>query len=123
MADVRVFNAFYSPSNDVEITLEVDFDILTSERAAEINAFWSEADERLACCDGDARDAVIRLAARFFIVNIMEPKVLSDEINQVLYDAEGWGGYHYNGIRMTGFIGGPPEYDFDDFEVAEVANG
>ena len=121
MADIRTFTGSFTLSLDVEVTLEVDFDILTPERAAEINMFWSGAQDRLELCSEDAREAVIRLAARFFIVSIMEPKVLFDAMNQALYDAEGWGDYSYNGIRMTTFIGGPPEYDFEDIEVEEVA--
>lgn len=62
------------------------------------------------------------MAARFFIVTVMGADCLSDEMNAHFYQAEGWGDYCHNGIRMKNFIGGPPEYDFDDIEVVEDIN-
>lgn len=120
MAYLRRFKVTYERADDLEIDLEVDFDILTLERAAEINAFWVDADQRIPG-GGDDRDAVIRMAGRVFVMAVIEASYLSNQMNQALYESEGWGDYSYNGIRMTGFIGGPPEYDLEEIDILEIA--
>lgn len=126
MADIRTFQASHIDL-DIEVTLAIDFDILTEVRATEINAFWTSADERLFLCEDDIRLAVARHAAQFFIVEIVErfnPPVTT--LNQAIEEAEGWGGYAYNGIKLIDYAGGI-SVEFEDIECieveAEVANG
>lgn len=57
---------------DWDVTVEVDHDILTEERAAEINSFWSGDEERLSDEDGDVVRAVIKYAARMWIYDLLE---------------------------------------------------
>lgn len=127
MADIRTFRGVHTEI-DIEITLTADFDILTNDRAIEINNFWIEPDSRLAACDDDARLTVVRLAAQFFIGKISEGNYFHrDTLNKEFDDAEGWGGHDYNGIRLLSFDGGL-DLEFDMIEVEEiegeaVANG
>lgn len=118
MADLHLFTATFRLLDDIEIDLEVDFDILTLERATEINAFWTGPEERVPG-GGDDRDAVIRMAARVFLIAIVEASHRHDQMNEALYESEGWGDYSYNGIRMTSFLGGPLAYDLEEIEVEE----
>lgn len=120
MADVTRFNAYSEEYLDIEVTFTIDFSVLTPERAAEINAFWINADDRLKHCDGDARDAVSRLAAGFFIERVMENRHTIAGMNHELYTSEGWGGFEYCGITLIDYSGGPPEIEFDDIVVEEV---
>lgn len=119
MADIRTFNCTWNQLWDIEITLTVDFDILTIENATEINAFWIDANERLALCEGDVRAAVVRLAARFAIVTAISEWADEEVINRALYDAEGWGDYDYNGIRIVE-VTGLATPDFEEVKVEEV---
>ena len=47
--------------SDAEVTLQVDFDVLTPELATEINDFWSGANQRLRAEDGSVVLAVVRM--------------------------------------------------------------
>ena len=47
--------------NDAEVTLQVNFDVLTPELAAEINGFWTGADDRLQEEGGNVLLAVVRM--------------------------------------------------------------
>lgn len=101
---------------DWSITLEVDLDILTEERATEINEFWSDADYRLGEEDGDVVRAVIRMAARRFVFAFLEiggavvcggTEYTSSWTKTELHDQEGWGGseegnpFGWCGIRLV----------------------
>jgi hypothetical protein len=122
MADIHTFNCTWDQLWDVEVELTVDFDILTLEKAAEINAFWIDAEERLALCEGDVRAAVVRLAARFAIVTVISEWADEEAVNRALYDAEGWGDYDYNCIRITE-VTGLMTPDFDEIKAEEIENG
>lgn len=99
---------------DWSITLEVDHDILTKERATEINEFWTSAEERLSDEDGDVVMAVIKMAAKHLVYAFLEMGggVCFDEraaghwtCDNLHYD-EGWGGtvkgsaFGWCGIRL-----------------------
>lgn len=100
---------------DWSITLEVDLDILTVERATEINEFWSDADYRLRQTNGDVVLAVIKMAAVRFIYAFLEiggACVTKDEggnnwTTTELHNQEGWGGseegnpFGWCGIRLV----------------------
>lgn len=100
---------------DWQLTLEVDLDILTEERATEINEFWSGDDDRLRDADGDVIRAVIKLAAErlvFALLRVSGGIVFGDEqaaiwTKQDLHDEEGWGGseegnpFGWCGIRLV----------------------
>jgi len=100
---------------DWSITLEVDLDILTTERATEINEFWSGDDDRLDDADGDVIRAVVRLAAArlvFAMLRVAGATVTSEDqaaiwTKQDLHDEEGWGGseegnpFGWCGIRLV----------------------
>lgn len=103
-----------------EVTLQVDHDLLTPERAAEINLFWSNPDERLAVADDDPVRAVILMAARRFMYGILEDSYGSVHGLQADFDeAEGWGGSAWNGITLIDFEGSPQIelYDLDFVEL------
>ena len=63
-----IANTWFS---EPEVTLHVNFDILTPELAAEINNFWTDADSRLAAEEGNVLLAVVRMfgevAIRYFM--------------------------------------------------------
>ncbi|MGK4362065.1 DUF2528 family protein [Ectopseudomonas chengduensis] len=101
---------------DWSITLEVDLDILTAERATEINEFWSGDDDRLSDADGDVIRAVVKLAAERFVFAFLEiggAFVEKDGWNaghwtkRSLHQEEGWGGseegnpFGWCGIRLV----------------------
>jgi hypothetical protein len=123
MADLRTFKCTWADSWDIQLFLLVDFDILTPERASEINAFWTEADFRQAMCDGDARAAVVRSAAAFLMQYAIEnPGSRTEHLTAALHDAEGWGDHTYNGISVKDFDE-LPVVVFDTVEIEEVENG
>jgi hypothetical protein len=120
VADFHTFKCTWSESWSVELFLVVDFDILTPERACEVNAFWTEADFRQAACDGDARAAVIQYAAAFLMqYGIENPGSTPEQLMAALHDAEGWGDHAHNGITVRDFDG-QPFVEFDTVEVEEV---
>ncbi|WP_228022208.1 MULTISPECIES: DUF2528 family protein [unclassified Pseudomonas] len=100
---------------DWSITLEVDHDILTIERATEINEFWTSAEERLSDEDGDVVMVVIKMAAKHLVYAFLEMGggVCSDEraaghwTRDNLQNDEGWGGtvkgsaFGWCGIRLV----------------------
>lgn len=120
MAETRVFIANHE-SYSTELRFSVDFEILTVERATEINAFWSDADSRLASCDEDARIAVVRLAAQHFLSAVFSGGN-PYSINRDFHSSEGFGDYEHNGIRLLSF-NDEPDFDFDYIEVNEVEDG
>lgn len=91
---------------DYEVTLEVNHDILTTERAALINNFWSDPKYRLGQCDGDVVKTVIRLFGLNAICSYLEEGGVSfgsadswliNKESQDLRAEEGWGGEEQNG--------------------------
>lgn len=100
---------------DWDLTLEVDLDVLTEERAREINQFWSGDEDRLSDADDDVIRAVVKLAAERFVYALLRIGggiVDGDEqaaiwTLQDLHDEEGWGGpapgsrFGWCGIRLV----------------------
>ncbi|WP_025129702.1 DUF2528 family protein [Pseudomonas sp. PH1b] len=97
------------------ITLEVDHDILTKERATEINGFWSDAEYRISDEDDDVVMAVIKMAAKHLTYAFLEiggGVCVDDEsagywTRDNLQNEEGWGGtvkgsaFGWCGIRLV----------------------
>lgn len=114
MANLKQFTLSDS-WKDWQLTLEVDLDILTEERATMINEFWSGDDRRLDDADGEVIRAVIKLAAErlvFALLRIGGGIVFGEEqasiwTKQDLHDDEGWGGseegnpFGWCGIRLV----------------------
>lgn len=127
---------------DYEVTLEVNHDQLTVERATLINDFWSANSSRLDAENGDVARAVIRLFGQTMI-NMMlaeggasfsatAKNRMTDEHpgpywTKDLHNEEGWGGtengelFGWCGIRVIAADVDAP--GFDDVELEEVANG
>lgn len=126
---------------DYEVTLEVDHNTLTVERAAMINGFWSNHKNRLFSENSD----VVRAVVRYFgqtMINMMLSEGGCSFIEHSgkrslfdcpapiwtkdLHDEEGWGGsiegsfYGWCGIRVIAADVECP--GFDDVELAEVTN-
>ncbi|MGB7388929.1 MAG: DUF2528 family protein [Pseudomonas neustonica] len=119
--------------SDLEVTLEVDHSILTTERAKLINEFWSNHEWRAAEEEGDHVRAVIRMAgadiarlmlergqgASFGTNNTELGKIWSEKFR----DEEGWGSedgtpFSRCGIRVIAASVEVP--GFDEFQVEEV---
>ncbi|HIH4679521.1 TPA: DUF2528 family protein [Pseudomonas aeruginosa] len=123
---------------DYSITLEVDHSILTAERAAMINGFWSDHKGRLQQESGDPVRAVIRYAGSTLMRLMLSEggcsfaQSSSDNPfdqpgpvwSQDLHELEGWGGTDPNtpfgwcGIRCVAADVDAPE--FDDVELKEI---
>jgi hypothetical protein len=105
---------------DLEVILQVDHELLTPERATEINSFWTGSDERLDAANDDVVRAVILEAASRFMLGILEDTWGSVSGLQADFDkAEGWGGSAYNGITLLDFEG-TPQIELYDMEMVEL---
>lgn len=119
--------------NNYEVTLEVDLDRLTTERAEMINSFWTGADDRLDEEDQDVILTVIHLAGHEVMCSLLADrgadfgdgeKWYCERSSKELHTSEGWGGeiegdgYGWCGIRVVGAYVQLP--DFNDVEVSEV---
>lgn len=100
---------------DISITLSVDTDVMTSEMAAEINAFWSGADEVLEAADGDVIEAVARRAAPRLIHSLVEGWTQKHAV-ELLSDEEGWPSNH--GITIIDFD--LPDWSAENLEVERL---
>ena len=100
MSNVKRYKISHNWNDGMEVELEVDHDILTPERAAMINDFWSNNDGRESEAGG-AVPAVIRLfgacainamlaegGAEFGRNDTERQRVWSEDLRQ----EEGWGG-------------------------------
>jgi hypothetical protein len=123
---------------DYSVTLEVNHDILTAERAEQINQFWSGDRYRLQKENGDVVRAVIRLAGQRLIGLMLNEGGTSfteatnrpfDNPGPIwtedLHNEEGWGGseggpFGWCGIRCVAADVEVPDYH--DVELAEVAH-
>ncbi|WP_104097576.1 DUF2528 family protein [Stutzerimonas kunmingensis] len=127
---------------DYSVTLEVDHSVLTPERAAEINNFWSDHRSRLNEESGDAVLAVIRLAGST-LIRVMLSEGGADFSEKTkgpifgdnpgpywtkdLHDLEGWGGsvpespFGWCGIRCVAADVEVP--GFDEVELKELVHG
>lgn len=119
---------------DYEVTLEVNLERLTAERAGLINSFWTEAEDRQNEEDGDIIRTVIRLAGQEVICEMLEDggADFSSGCNSyparsstwALQTKEGWGGkiegdeFGWCGIRVVAADVQVPS--FEDLALAEV---
>ncbi|MCL8302158.1 DUF2528 family protein [Pseudomonas mosselii] len=119
---------------DYEVTLEVDLDRLTTERAEMINSFWTGADDRLDEQNGDLVKTVIRMAGHEVMCEILEDRGADfgdadrwscQQTSKKLHNGEGWGGegdgdgFGWCGIRVVGAEVDVPCYE--DVAVSEVS--
>lgn len=124
---------------DYEVTLQVDLDRLTSERATLINGFWTGAADRLDQESGDVVKAVVRMFGQV-MMNMMlaeggssfsgKPRDIFDDAGPVwsedLHNEDGWGGsvpgdgYGWCGIKVVG--ADVESVGFDDVELEELAH-
>ena len=124
------------PWKDYSVTLEVNHDILTPERAEQISSFWTGHKRRQAAEGGDVVLAVIRLAGSTMI-NMMLSEGGADFTERTkgflndnpgpywtedLHKEEGWGGveggrFGWCGIRCVEASVEVP--DFDDVKLKE----
>lgn len=102
MSNIKRYKVCHSWNDGMEVELEVNHDILTPERAAMINKFWSNHDEREAEAGGEV-PAVIRLFGGCAINAMLaeggiEIHAHEEERQRVwsedLRNEEGWGGEH-----------------------------
>ncbi|WP_343590134.1 DUF2528 family protein [Paracidovorax wautersii] len=112
--------------SDAEVTLQVNFDILTPELAAEINNFWTDADSRLAAEDDNVLLAVVRMfgevAIRYFMADggaSFGPITDAYWTKQVIEDQrEGWPDVDSLGILIT--AAEVPVVGYDDVSLEAV---
>lgn len=125
---------------DFEVTLEVNLDRLTAERAQQINSFWSSDKYRLLQEKGDVVRAVIRLAGQTLINAMLSQggsefsestkwALFGDNPGPIwteddLHNEEGWGGtveedgFGWCGIRVVAAEVLLP--GFEDLALSEV---
>lgn len=72
MSNLKSYRVTAAWFNDAEVTLEVNLDVLTPALAAEINNFWSGANERLQAEDDDIVRTVVRMFGGAAIRHFME---------------------------------------------------
>jgi hypothetical protein len=120
---------------DYEVTLEVDLDRLTTERAGLINSFWTGADDRLDEEDGDIVRTIVRLAGQEIICEMLEDggsdfgtdsnSYPARSATRALHCREGWGGqidgdeFGWCGIRVVAADVQVP--NFEDVTLTELA--
>lgn len=124
---------------DYEVTLEVNLDRLTAERATMINGFWTNAKDRVAQENGDVVKAVVRMFWQVMI-NMMlaeggtsfsgKPRDHFDDAGPIwtedLHNEEGWGGtvkedgYGWCGIKVI--EADVETVGFDDVDLEELAH-
>lgn len=118
-----------------EVTLEVNLDRLTAERAGLINSYWTGAEDRGDEEDGDLIRSVVHLAGLEVICEMLEDggANFSSACNdyparcatRTLQETEGWGGgiegneFGWCGIRVVAADVQLP--DFEDLALVEVA--
>lgn len=111
MSNVRTYTVKAAWFDDAMVTLRVDLDKLTPELAIDINAFWSDADDRLECEDRDVVRTVVRMfgaaAIDFFMKDggaSFGPKADGDRwaTERLLKDLyEGWPDFDHLGIVIV----------------------
>ena len=102
--------------DDIHITVEVDHDALTEELATQINRFFCDHDARLAAADDNVVHAVIKMAARYFLLTALEGDSVHG-CNRELGEAEGWP--NPAPVRLIE-IDGIPEFESMDFQLEEI---
>ncbi|MNJ30257.1 hypothetical protein D3C77_248530 [compost metagenome] len=118
-----------------EVTLEVNHSVLTEERAALINEFWTSHEDRVEHLNGDVVKAVIQMFGQNAICLYLNEngasfgdseKWLINKCSKDLRAEEGWGGesndgndlFGWCGIRIVGADVTMPEYE--EMELWEV---
>jgi len=117
---------------DYQVTLEVDMEVLTDEKATMINDFWTGSKDRLGECNGDVRATVVRLFGQNAICTFLQDGGVCtntdwvlNRISKELRGEEGWGGedddaglFGWCGIRVVSADVEMPS--FDDLELSEI---
>lgn len=113
---------------DYQVSLEVNHSVLTAERAALINEFWTSHEDRTDHLNGDVVKAVIQLFGQNAICLYLNEngarfddndKWLINKCSKDLRAEEGWGGesddakdlFGWCGIRIVGADVAMPEYE------------
>ena len=103
---------------DTSITLEIDTTKMTAEYAADVNGFWSGAEDVLDASDGDIFQAVARRAAGrllgYLLDGYNEPGAV-----ETLSEQEGWPDKDHIGITIIDHE--IPDLDATLFDVEELA--
>lgn len=130
MSNIKQYKVSESWGDNLEVTLEVDHDKLTPERAEEHLRFWSEADDKIDEEDGNAVRAAIRdfgVNAIYHMLGDLGAKFsggwIADNWSKKMRDHEGYGGeddtpYGWIGIRILSAQAQSPS--FDEVELAEI---
>lgn len=118
---------------DYEVTLEVDLNRLTAERAELINSFWTGAEDRVDEEGEDVVRAVIRMAGQEMICQMLNDGGAEfneqntwrcNNVSKELHNREGWGGevpwdnFGWCGIRVIGADVEMPT--FEEVALSEV---
>lgn len=103
---------------DVSLTVEVDLEKLTPALAAEINDFWSGADDVLRAAGGDVVEAAVRRAFPSLISYAFDGWNSLGMVSR-LEEQEGWPGEGWGGIRVLDVD--IPDLDSDGIEVEVLA--
>lgn len=124
-----------APWKDYEVTLEVDLNRLTAERAQLINRFWTGAEDRLDEENEDVVRTVIRLAGHEVICALLEDRgadfsdgdqFICKQVSNELHNSEGWGGevpwddFGWCGIRVVAADVQMPT--FEEVALSEAAS-
>lgn len=131
MSTLKKYKVSETWGDRFEITLEVDHEKLTPERAEMHLRFWSGADDQIA----DEEDDAVRAAIRSFGVNAIYHMLgdlgasfsggwAADNWSKKMRDLEGYGGedgtpHGWLGIKILSAQAQSPS--FDDVELKEVA--
>lgn len=131
MSTLKTYKVSETFGDRFEITLEVDHEKLTPERAEEHLRFWTGADDQIEDEDGDA----VRAAIRSFGVNAIYHMLgdlgaqfsggwVANEWSKKIRDNEGYGGeddtpHGWLGIRILSAQAQSPS--FDEVELKEIA--
>lgn len=133
MSQIKRFIVRHNWNNDMEVSLEADFSILTYERANEINSFWAGDEDRVHRQNNHLQEAVVRLFGQRMINEMLAEggadfNAKNEEAGAIwsrqLRSREGWGEeegsalYGWCGIRVVAAEVKGASYD--DLELKEV---
>lgn len=120
---------------EYEVTMEVNHNVLTVERATLINQFWTGHEDRVEHLGGDVVQAVIQMFGQNAICAYLNDNGanfgdgdnwLINKCSQELRAEEGWGGeaedasdpFGWCGIRIVGADVSMPEYE--ELDILQV---
>lgn len=99
MPDIKRYKVQHHWNADCEVTLEVDHEILTRERAKEINDFWGDAEYRFRHAKSDVFAVITLFGQRLIHMMMAEGgsefglgHEAADIWSKQLRAEEGWGG-------------------------------